>query len=70
MVYSVCSLAPEEGQDVVRAFLDKHPAFHLDLHASNRAVFKGLLDAQGILRTRPDLGGLDGFFAARLVRPA
>ena len=70
IVYSVCSLAPEEGQDVVRAFLDSHPAFHLDSHASNRAAFKGLLDIHGMLRTRPDLGGLDGFFAARLVRPA
>jgi len=70
LVYSVCSLAPEEGQDVVRAFLDAHEAFHLDSHAANRDAFKGLLDTQGMLRTRPDLGGLDGFFAARLVRSA
>jgi 16S rRNA (cytosine967-C5)-methyltransferase len=69
MVYSVCSLAPEEGEDVVRAFLDRHPAFQLDSQPSNRDVFKGLLDAQGMMRTRPDLGGLDGFFAARLLRP-
>jgi 16S rRNA (cytosine967-C5)-methyltransferase len=68
IVYSVCSPAPEEGQDVVRAFLDTHAAFHFDSQPSNRDVFKGLLDTQGMLRTRPDLGGLDGFFAARLVR--
>ena len=68
IVYSVCSLAPEEGQDVVRAFLDSHAAFELDLHSSSPDVFKGLLDARGMMRTRPDLGGLDGFFAARLVR--
>jgi 16S rRNA (cytosine967-C5)-methyltransferase len=70
MVYSVCSLAPEEGEDVVRAFLDTHRAFQLDSQPSNREVFKCLLDAQGMMRTRPDLGGLDGFFAARLVRPS
>ena len=68
IVYSVCSLAPEEGQDVVGAFLDMHPAFQLDLHASSYAAFKDLVDKQGMMRTRPDLGGLDGFFAARLVR--
>jgi 16S rRNA (cytosine967-C5)-methyltransferase len=68
IVYSVCSLAPEEGQDVVLAFLDSHTAFQLELHASSHDVFKGLLDTRGTMRTRPDLGGLDGFFAARLVR--
>jgi 16S rRNA (cytosine967-C5)-methyltransferase len=70
IVYSVCSLAPEEGENVVRAFLDTHPIFALDLHAFGRDAFKGLLDTQGMMRTRPDLGGLDGFFAARLIRAA
>jgi 16S rRNA (cytosine967-C5)-methyltransferase len=70
IVYSVCSLAPEEGEDVVRAFLDTHSAFKLDSQASNPDVFRCLLDRQGMMRTRPDLGGLDGFFAARLVRTA
>ena len=69
IVYSVCSLAPEEGEDVVRAFLDTNAAFRLDSQASDPDAFKSLLDPQGMMRTRPDLGGLDGFFAARLVRP-
>ncbi len=68
IVYSVCSLAPEEGEGVVRAFLDSHAAFHLDSQPSNRDVFGCLLDTRGMIRTRPDLGGLDGFVAARLVR--
>ena len=68
IVYSVCSLAPEEGEDVVRAFLDSDATFHLDSQPPNRDVFGCLLDTQGKMRTRPDLGGLDGFFAARLVR--
>ena len=70
IVYSVCSLAPEEGEDVVRDFLDTHTAFQLDSQASNPDVFKCLLDPRDMMRTRPDLGGLDGFFAARLVRTA
>jgi len=35
-----------------------------------RAPLDGLLDGHGYLRTRPDRGGLDGFFAARLLRRA
>ena len=31
-------------------------------------VLKDVIDARGFMKTRPDVGGLDGFFAARLVR--
>jgi len=27
-----------------------------------------VIDARGFPKTRPDAGGLDGFFAARLIR--
>jgi hypothetical protein len=27
-----------------------------------------VIDARGFMKTRPDVGGLDGFFAARLIR--
>jgi 16S rRNA (cytosine967-C5)-methyltransferase len=70
IVYSVCSPAPEEGHEVVGAFLGAHREFGLDAQPSHRDVFKGLLDSEGMMRTRPDLDGLDGFFAVRLVRAA
>jgi len=70
IVYSVCSPAPEEGHEVVGAFLVTHRGFGLDAQPSHRDVFKGLLGSEGMMRTRPDLDGLDGFFAARLVRAA
>ena len=74
MVYSVCSLAPEEGEQVVRRWLDERPNFAIDrawLDTDANPVagaFAGLIDADGLMRTRPDQGGLDGFFAARLKR--
>jgi len=68
IVYSVCSFAPEEGPGVVEDFMVRHPEFNLDVPAALRAPFDGLLDDRGYLRTRPDRGGRDGFFAARLVR--
>src|SRR5205085_4188715 len=29
LVYSVCSLEPEEGESVIRAFVERHPKFQI-----------------------------------------
>lgn len=68
IVYSVCSLAPEEGSGVVTGFLARHPEFALDRTLALRERFGDLINDDGFLRTRPDRGGLDGFFAARMIR--
>jgi 16S rRNA (cytosine967-C5)-methyltransferase len=68
IVYSVCSIAPEEGEAVVDAFLARHGDFEIDRGVAGRDEFRDVIDARGFMRTRPDLGGLDGFFAARLIR--
>lgn len=68
IVYSVCSIAPAEGEDVVDEFLGTHREFRIDARGPGSEDFKDVLDARGFMKTRPDLGGLDGFFAARLIR--
>jgi 16S rRNA (cytosine967-C5)-methyltransferase len=68
IVYSVCSLAPEEGEGVVDAFLARHDDFEIDRAVAGREEFRDVIDARGFMKTRPDVGGLDGFFAARLIR--
>ncbi len=68
IVYSVCSLAPAEGEGVIDDFLKTHAEFEIDPRPPGYDQVKDLLDARGFLKTRPDLGGLDGFFAARLIR--
>ncbi len=68
MVYSVCSLMPEEGQGVVTEFLAEHPAYEIDAHPAAHEQLDDLLRADSTLLTRPDRSGLDGFFAARIVR--
>ena len=68
IVYSVCSIAPEEGEGVVDGFLARHDDFAIDSSIVGRDEFRDALDARGFMKTRPDLGGLDGFFAARLIR--
>ena len=68
IVYSVCSIAPEEGENVVDGFLARHRDFEIDHAVAGRDEFRDVIDARGFLKTRPDVGGLDGFFAARLIR--
>lgn len=73
LVYCVCSLAPEEGEGIVSDFLSR--AGHFERVAVTQADVSGQTDfltAAGDLRTLPshwkELGGLDGFYAARLRR--
>ena len=68
-VYCVCSLSREEGEDIVEAFLAGDPAFTRVPVTSTESEFA---TPTGDLRTLPshwaELGGLDGFYAARLRR--
>jgi 16S rRNA (cytosine967-C5)-methyltransferase len=69
LVYAVCSMAPEEGSEVVHGFLERHPEFEVDRIPPEANRLAGLLDSEGFLHTRPDRSdSLDGFFAARLTR--
>jgi 16S rRNA (cytosine967-C5)-methyltransferase len=68
LVYSVCSLEPEEGPEVVQRFLQRRPDYHIDEPGD---VPEALVDrSSGLpcLRTHPQRHGLDGFFAAVLQR--
>jgi len=70
LAYAVCSLEPEEGQGVIAEAL-KHGWRRAPLRAGEIAGADEFITAEGDLRTLPaywpEIGGLDGFFAARLV---
>ncbi len=77
IVFSNCSLDPQEGEALLAAFLTQNPAVVLDpVRPGEVAGVDPFLTVGGTLRTTPaalDLGspalsGLDGFFAARLRR--
>jgi 16S rRNA (cytosine967-C5)-methyltransferase len=68
LVYSVCSLMPEEGQGVVAQLLAENPQYQIDAHPPAHEQIADLLRDDGTMLTRPDRSGLDGFFAARIVR--
>jgi 16S rRNA (cytosine967-C5)-methyltransferase len=72
LVYSVCSLEPQEGEEIISAFLNHElaiepprpgevPEFVTPTPEGWVRILPGLLEGQG---------GLDGFFMARLVRRA
>ncbi len=67
LIYATCSSEPEENDDIVDRFLTSHPEFELSTPAEVESV-RPLLDDNGFLRTLPFRHGLEGFFAARLVR--
>ena len=70
LIYSVCSLEPEEGEQVVRSFLDATSSFRIE--APKKSAYWQPTSDEGWVRILPGLleehGGLDGFFMARLVR--
>ncbi|HSF96224.1 MAG TPA: transcription antitermination factor NusB [Thermohalobaculum sp.] len=70
LVFCTCSLFKAEGEDQAAAFLERHPEFsRLPLAPGEAEIPAKFVTPEGDLRTRPDfwpeLGGLDGFFAAR-----
>lgn len=73
LVYCVCSLEPEEGEAQVRGFLARHPEFSLvPVAPGESGAPAASISPEGWLRILPHhlAGGIDGFFAARMVRQA
>lgn len=77
LVYCTCSLEPEEGENAIAALLATETGVkRVPVTASEVAGHAELITPDGDLRTLPchlphadpRLGGLDGFFAARLIK--
>jgi 16S rRNA (cytosine967-C5)-methyltransferase len=73
LVFAVCSLEREEGEEQTEAFLAAHAEFlRLPLGADELGGHGEWISPDGDLKTLPCLlaeqGGMDGFYAARLRR--
>ena len=67
LVYSTCTLTPEENEDIVRAFLRARPSFRIASRDELPEAVRPLVDDEGFLRSLPHVHDMDGFFGARLV---
>ncbi len=72
LLYAVCSLQPEEGAQRARA-AERLGWVPLPFTEDELAAVPQARTGEGWLRTHPglwpELGGMDGFFAARFVKP-
>jgi 16S rRNA (cytosine967-C5)-methyltransferase len=68
LVYSTCTTEPEENHDIIKGFLEMHPEFVVD--DAKRFVPPEVVTPEGYVVTLPHRHGIDGSFAARLVKAA
>jgi 16S rRNA (cytosine967-C5)-methyltransferase len=71
LVYSVCSIEPEEGEEVIAAFLAGRNEFaRTDPRSGLSPAARTKVGDDFALRTSPLDDGMDGFYAALLTRRA
>jgi 16S rRNA (cytosine967-C5)-methyltransferase len=74
LVFCTCSLLPDEGEIQVDEALERHEGLTVDLAAREKAgIDPTWFTEEGGIRLRPDywadLGGMDGFYIAVMVKP-
>ena len=71
LVYSTCSVTPEENEKVIRGFMATRASWRIATRDEAPAHLAPLIDDEGFMRIlphRPECNEMDGFFAVRLVR--
>lgn len=66
IVYSTCTIEPEENIEVVKTFLNDHPEFEIE-NAKNYLP-SDVVNSEGCMETFPHRHDMDGGFAVRLVK--
>jgi 16S rRNA (cytosine967-C5)-methyltransferase len=66
IVYSTCTIEPEENIEVVKAFLSNHPEF--EVQDARNYLPSDVVNSEGFMETFPHKHDMDGGFAVRLVK--
>jgi 16S rRNA (cytosine967-C5)-methyltransferase len=66
IVFSTCTIEPEENFEIINKFLEKNPNFRL-INAGDSLPTE-LVDANSCIQTLPHVHGIDGSFSAKLEK--
>jgi len=66
LVYSTCTITPEENEQVIEKFLKRHEDFKIK--DGSQLVPPEVVDESGFVKTFPHIHKMDGSFACRLDR--
>ena len=68
LVYSTCTINPEENEKIIDEFLGNNPDFSLVHARTQKRVAKEFITDRGFIRTWPHEQRMDGSFAAKLIK--
>ena len=73
LVFSTCSIAPDEGENIISSFLVENSDYYVEkIDIDLLALDDSLIDHIGGFRVSPDylseIGGVDGFYIAVLKK--
>ena len=66
VVYSTCTIEPEENYEIVEKFLAKHDNYQLD--PADKYLPKDVVADNGCVQTYPHINQMDGAFSAKIIR--
>ncbi len=66
LVYSTCTVEPDENFEIIKTFLSGNPDF--EFVSAKEKFDENLLDSNGCVQTYPHIHSIDGAFAAKIKR--
>ena len=66
IVYSTCTIEPDENREIVTKFLFENPGFVLE--SAKSIIDDKLVTEEGFVQAFPNIHGIDGSFSAKIKR--